>query len=113
MAQPVDPLVLDLVEWVAREPRSYAEVIETWRTSCPRLPIWEDALDRGYVARMPTAGRSMMVAATDLGQACLRDNGRLDPGGAFPYAGAGSREPHFDSSGNRHNPFIRNQFRCG
>ena len=32
-----DPLVLDLLEWIAREPRLYAEVIETWRTSCPRL----------------------------------------------------------------------------
>ena len=50
-----DALVLDLVEWIAREPRPYAEVIETWRTSCPRLTIWEDAVDRGYVARRPTA----------------------------------------------------------
>jgi hypothetical protein len=77
MAQPVDPLVLDLVEWVAREPRTYAEVIETWRTSCPRLSIWEDAIDRGYLARMSDGGRTVMVAATELGQACLRDNGRL------------------------------------
>ena len=46
-----DPLVLDLVEWIAREPRLYSEVIENWRTSCPRLTIWEDAVDRGYVAR--------------------------------------------------------------
>jgi hypothetical protein len=42
-----DPLVLDLLEWIAREPRLYAEVIETWRTSCPRLTILEDAVDRG------------------------------------------------------------------
>ena len=50
-----DPLVLDLVEWIAREPRLYSEVIESWRTSCPRLTIWEDAVDRGYVTR--AAGR--------------------------------------------------------
>jgi hypothetical protein len=50
MADTTDPLVLDLVEWIAREPRLYAEVIETWRTSCPRLTIWEDAVDRGYAA---------------------------------------------------------------
>ena len=49
MADSTDPLVLDLVEWIAREPRLYSEVIETWRTSCPRLTIWEDAVDRGYV----------------------------------------------------------------
>ena len=53
MTETTDALVLDLVEWVAREPRLYSEVIETWRTSCPRLTIWEDAVDRGYVARRP------------------------------------------------------------
>jgi hypothetical protein len=39
MTEAADPLVLDLVEWIARAPRPYAEVIETWRTSCPRLTI--------------------------------------------------------------------------
>lgn len=29
MSETADPLVLDFVEWVAREPRSYAEVIST------------------------------------------------------------------------------------
>ena len=56
MTETTDALVLDLVEWVAREPRLYSEVIETWRTSCPRLTIWEDAVDRGYVARQPVEG---------------------------------------------------------
>ena len=65
MADPTDPLVLDLVEWIAREPRLYAEVIETWRTSCPRLTIWEDAVDRGYVARQPAAGAGLRVVVTD------------------------------------------------
>ncbi len=41
MTEAADPLVLDFVEWVAREPRVYAEVVATWRTSCPRLTIWE------------------------------------------------------------------------
>lgn len=27
-----DPLVLDFVEWIAREPRVYSEVIAVWRT---------------------------------------------------------------------------------
>ena len=56
MTDTSDPLVLDLVEWIAREPRLYSEVIETWRTSCPRLTIWEDAVDRGYVRRESVAG---------------------------------------------------------
>jgi hypothetical protein len=67
MSETSDALVLDLVEWVAREPRLYTEVIETWRTSCPRLTIWEDAVDRGYVARQPVKGRGVQVAITEGG----------------------------------------------
>jgi len=42
----LDPLVLDFVEWIAKEPRAYADVLDAWRTSCPRLTVWEDAIDR-------------------------------------------------------------------
>ena len=75
MTETTDALVLDLVEWVAREPRLYSEVIETWRTSCPRLTIWEDAVDRGYVARQPVAG-GVRVAITESGARFLREHGR-------------------------------------
>ncbi len=51
MSDTVDALILDLLEWVGPEPRPYAEVLEAWRTSCPRLPVWEDANDRGFVSR--------------------------------------------------------------
>ena len=44
-------LVLDLVEWIAIQPRTYTEIMEAWRTSCPRLTIWEDATDQGLVVR--------------------------------------------------------------
>ena len=71
-----DPLVLDLVEWVAREPRLYSEVIETWRTSCPRLTIWEDAVDRGLVARQSMPGLGVRVAITEAGQELLRTHRR-------------------------------------
>ena len=60
MADTSDPLVLDLVEWIAREPRRYSDVIESWRTSCPRLTIWEDAVDHGYVAREAAAGGTLV-----------------------------------------------------
>lgn len=43
-------LMLDLVAFVATRPRPYAEVIEAWRTSCPRLTVWEDTVDAGLVA---------------------------------------------------------------
>ena len=75
MTETTDPLVLDLVEWIGREPRLYSEVIETWRTSCPRLTIWEDAVDRGYVTREQAAG-SVRVAITERGAKFLREHGR-------------------------------------
>jgi hypothetical protein len=49
MGDPVDSLVLDLLEWVAVGGRPYDEAMELWRTSCPRLPVWEDANALGYV----------------------------------------------------------------
>ena len=76
MAEVADPLVLDFVEWVAREPRPYAEVVATWRTSCPRLTIWEHAAEAGYVARETIAGFGLIVAVTEDGERLLRDNGR-------------------------------------
>jgi hypothetical protein len=77
MHRPADALVLDLVEWIAREPRPYAEVIETWRTSCPRLTIWEDAVDRGYVVRRPTV-EGLRVMVTESGERFLREHGRIN-----------------------------------
>ena len=72
----LDPLVLDLVEWVAREPRAYGDVLDAWRTSCPRLTVWEDAVDRGLVTRRLGEDRQVMVAVTEQGRAFLRDHGR-------------------------------------
>jgi hypothetical protein len=71
-----DPLVLDLVEWVALEPRPYADVLDRWRTSCPRLTVWEDALDRGFVKRVPAAQLGAQVIVTESGEKFLRANGR-------------------------------------
>jgi hypothetical protein len=78
MIDTTDPLVLDLLEWIAREPRLYAEVIEAWRTSCPRLTIWEDAVDRGYVTRDLLAGTGVRVTVTEDGQKFLRAHGRVN-----------------------------------
>jgi hypothetical protein len=76
MSEAADPLVLDFVEWVAREPRAYAEVIATWKTSCPRLTIWEDAADRGLVARETRPGMGLIIAVTEDGERLLRTSGR-------------------------------------
>jgi hypothetical protein len=71
-----DPLVLDFVEWIAREPRAYAEVIGAWKTSCPRLTVWEDAADGGYVARETVAGLGLVLTVTEDGRKILRQHGR-------------------------------------
>ena len=75
MTDAVDALILDLLEFVANGERGYAEVMEAWRTSCPRLPVWEDANDRGLVARMNVDGRSM-VRITPSGLALLAQRRR-------------------------------------
>ena len=42
-------LTRQLLEWLAERPRTYAETLEAWKTSCPRLTIWEDAVKGGFV----------------------------------------------------------------
>jgi len=76
-AEAADPLVLDFVEWIAREPRAYSEVIGAWKTSCPRLTIWEDAAERGYVTRETIAGFGIVVTVTEDGERLLRAHGRM------------------------------------
>lgn len=88
MPTDLDPLILDLVEWVAQEPRAYADVMEAWRTSCPRLTVWEDAVERGFVARMPVDGTRGLVTVTPAGLAFLAAQGR----GKSAAAGADVRQ---------------------
>ena len=71
MTDAPESLVFDLVEWVAKEPRSYAEMLDAWRTSCPRLTVWEDAIERKLVMRKPVAGQGTMVVVTAAGRRFL------------------------------------------
>jgi hypothetical protein len=77
MSATLQPLVMDLVQFVAAQPRPYDEVIDAWRTSCPRLTVWEDAVDAGLVAVARDDNRELMVSATNAGLCLLRDSGRL------------------------------------
>jgi hypothetical protein len=67
MPDPVDALLRDMLAWIAREPRPYGEVMEAWRTSCPRLPVWEEATDRGFVEQA-RVDRCAVVRVTPTGQ---------------------------------------------
>jgi hypothetical protein len=72
MPEPVDALILDLLEWVGPTPRPYDEVMEVWCTSCPRLSVWEDANDRGFIARQHVPGRGSLISVSPAGAAHLR-----------------------------------------
>ncbi len=69
-------LVCDLVEWVAIRPRTYADAMAAWRTSCPRLPIWEEATDLGLVVVERREGAGTVVTVTPAGLEFLRREAR-------------------------------------
>ena len=74
MSEPVEALILDLLEWLGPTPRPYAEVMDAWRTSCPRLPVWEDAVEAGLVeivAGSESGMRACEVRLTAAGRAQL------------------------------------------
>jgi hypothetical protein len=71
MSDVVEPLILDLLEWIGPAPRPYVEVMDAWRTSCPRLPVWEEANARGFVAREHRPGAGAFIAVTREGRAYL------------------------------------------
>ena len=77
MSDPVDALVLDLLEWIGPRPRLYAEVLEAWRTSCPRLPVWEEANSRGFLTHEHREGAGTFVSVSPSGRALLAKHGRL------------------------------------
>jgi hypothetical protein len=75
MTEPVvDALILDLL--LATRDRSYEEVMDAWRTSCPKLPVWEEANDRGLVASEEAGGRTL-VRVTSSGRVFLEQRGSL------------------------------------
>ena len=69
----VESLILDLLEWLTQRERTYEEVMAAWRTSCPRLPVWEDANDRGLIKTEEVMGRSI-VRVAPAGLALLTSN---------------------------------------
>jgi hypothetical protein len=72
MSDTVETLVLDLLEWLAFKERTYSATMDAWRTSCPRLQVWEDANDRGLVETACVNGESL-VRVTVAGLAALKE----------------------------------------
>jgi len=79
MPDPADALTLQFLAWVAEEPRTYAQAMEAWRSTCPRLSIWEDAILDGLVAFAGGTTRNQSrVVLTPKGRARLRE-GESEP----------------------------------
>ena len=65
---------LEFLAWVARQPRTYAEAMAVWQTSCPRHSIWEDAIADGLIQVENGGGRpaeQTAVMLTPRGRAVL------------------------------------------
>ncbi len=77
---PANPaLALQFLAWVGERPRTYAEAMDAWRTSCPRLSVWEDCRDAGLVTVTPRPGgmAAAAVELTDRGAALARQAWRM------------------------------------
>jgi D-3-phosphoglycerate dehydrogenase len=72
VSDPVDALILDPLEWIGPGSRTYAETLDAWRTSCPRLPVWEEASDRGLIDRRRVSGQAALVSVSAGGREFLR-----------------------------------------
>jgi hypothetical protein len=77
MSNTLEPLILDFLEWIAARPRPYSEVMKVWRTSCPRLTVWEDAIDRGFILRRYMADKEVLVDLSGVGRRFLEGSGRV------------------------------------
>jgi hypothetical protein len=73
MNPPMNALTIQLLEWIANQPRTYAEALDAWRTSCPRLSIWEDACIAGLIDCEAGSG---IVSVSRKGQAALHQLSR-------------------------------------
>jgi hypothetical protein len=62
MTEPTRALTLQLLEWISSKPRTYAEVLDAWHTTCPRLSIWEDACADGLIDYNPQGDRIVHVS---------------------------------------------------
>jgi hypothetical protein len=88
-SDPVAALVLDLLEWIGPNARPYPEVMEAWRTSCPRLPVWEEANASGFLTHGRLEGLGSVISVSPAGLAHLAAH---RPRRAPPSAGATAEE---------------------
>lgn len=76
MSDAASLIMIQFLAWVAERPRSYADVMEAWKTSCPRLSVWEDATTEGLVRRQAGPGGRTLICVTARGRALLAETAR-------------------------------------
>ena len=71
---PAGYLTVQFLDWVSEQPRTYGDAMDAWRTSCPRLSIWDDAIRDGLVKMEKSGGpmRQSLVMLTDRGRIVLK-----------------------------------------
>jgi D-3-phosphoglycerate dehydrogenase len=74
MPDTVESLILDLLEWIGPAGRPYDEVMDAWRTSCPRLPVWEEANRRGLIERSRGQDNRSVVSVSSAGMGLLQSH---------------------------------------
>lgn len=65
-------IMIQFLQWIADRPRSREDVMEAWRSSCPRFPVWEDARADGLIRQYGGDRGEHRVELTDRGRAALR-----------------------------------------
>ncbi len=65
-------LILQFLTWLAERPRTYGEAMDAWRTTCPRLSIWEDAMGDGLIELGQGRWRERHVRVTNKGHILLQ-----------------------------------------
>ena len=74
MPEPVSLSMREFLGWISSRPRTYGEAMEAWRSSCPRLTVWEDALAEGLI-QVEGGGARSAVSLTPRGRAALDGDG--------------------------------------
>jgi hypothetical protein len=90
--RPISALTLQFLTWVAAAPRGYGDIMEAWRTTCPRMTVWEDAVSEGFVRLQSNGARKdCKVVLTERGRKALASQAippRREPVGTSARAGA-------------------------
>jgi hypothetical protein len=91
----INPLIFELLQWISDRPRSYAETMDAWRSACPRLTTWEDALIVGLVQVEwdGDATHDLIVSLTALGRSALDAASRNQKKAMRVSAGASGTMP--------------------